>query len=51
MTPDTSREEEIREYAYRLWQLRLENNIEGDALSDWLEAEYRVAVSKPGETT
>jgi len=39
-------EKRIRERAYWIWTQRMEESIDGDAVSDWLEAE-RIEMGLP----
>lgn len=40
---DTARfEEQVREYAYRIYLSRLREGVPGDAASDWLRAEQEL---------
>lgn len=42
-----TREDRIREYAHILWEWRVENDIPGDALGDWLKAEHEIDLLTP----
>ena len=37
-----NKEQKIRERAYEIWEYRIENNLFGDTLSDWLRAEVEI---------
>lgn len=46
-----TREERIREYAHILWEWRVEFDIAGDALGDWLKAEKEIDQQTPIHST
>ena len=39
-------EDKIRQEAFEIYEYRIENGIEGDALSDWLTAEAKLLYAK-----
>ena len=41
-TETVSFEEQVREYAYRIYLSRLREGVPGDAASDWLRAEQEL---------
>ena len=35
-------EDLIRQRAYEIWEWRMEYNVEGNDIDDWLQAEYEI---------